>query len=266
MWSAGRRIWYGLRVAGMEGEVMGRVLVRCVLAACVLAVVASAVARVPAQFEVVERFAAALSAGNLSQVRTLLLTEAVLTERDLVLRSAAGTEVHARLRELYLQSARLEVTFESAAAGGAVIVTRERLWLDDMPETLVPLRSTVAYVVDDGRLLSINRMLDADQRHILLQEAIVGAWHAPNVVFNIHADGTYDIEYRRRPYDSGAYTIERDVMRLVSGEQTAACRPGDVGLWRVSFATPDRHMLERIEELCSDRRTRHALWLTRITE
>ena len=266
MWSTRRTIWHGLRVAGMEGEVMGRVLVRCVLAACVLAVLASAVARVPAQFEVVERFAAGVSAGNILQVRLVLPTEAVLTEHDLFLRSVAGTAAHARLRELVAQGARLEVSFESASADGALIVTRERLWLDDTPEALVPLRSTVAYVVDGGRLLSITRVLDADQRDVLLREAIVGAWRYAMYVFDYRADGTYEIEAGTRPYDSGAYTVEGGVMRVVSDEHTMACRPGDEGLWWVAFTSTDRHTLERIEDMCGAGRAGPTLHLTRITE
>ncbi len=239
---------------------MGRVLRRSVVAACLLAVGASALAGPPAQFEVVERFAAGLSAGNILQVRLVLPTEAVLTEHDLFLRSVAGTAAHARLRELVARGARLEVAFASASAEGALIVTRERLWLDDMLEALVPLRSTVAYVVDGGRLLSITRVLDADQRDILLREAIVGAWRFPGWVITYRADGTYALDLGTRPYDSGAYAIEGGVMRLVSGEKTADCRPGDVGLWRVSFTTPDRHMLEMIEEMCVERRGDAAHW------
>ncbi len=245
---------------------MGRVLARCLLTAWVLAVVASALAGPPAQFEVVERFAARLSAGSFMQLRTLLPSELSMVEHGLFLESTAGPAAHARLRALGAQGARLEVSFESASADGALIVTREQLWLDDMPEGLVPLRSTVAYVVDGVRLLSITRVLDADQRDVLMREAFVGDWRQAGLVYRMHADGTYDVEEHGRPYDGGVYTIEGGVMRIVSDERTVACQPGDVGRWRLSFTNLDRHMLERIEEMCSCGRAGAAVYRSRMTE
>ncbi len=245
---------------------MGRILVLRALAACLLAVIASAVAGVPAQFEVVERFAARLSAGSFMHLRMLLPSELSIIEHDLHVASTAGHTAHARLRELVTQGARLGVSFESASADGALIVTREEMWLDDMPEALVPLRSTVAYVVDGGRLRSITRVLDADQRDVLMREAFLGVWRHAGLVFRIHADGSYAVEEHGRPYDHGIYTIEGGVMRMVSDELTVACQPGDVGLWWLSFTDHDRHMLERIEEMCSCGRAGPAVYGLRMTE
>ena len=183
-----------------RGLVMRRVMVRFLLAVGVPAVGALALAGAPAQFEAVERFAARLSEGNVLQLRTLLPTEVVLTEHDLSLRSAVGPAAHARLPELVAEGARLEVSFEFASVDRSVIVTRERMWLDDMPESLVPLRSTGVYLVDGGRVLSITRVLDADQHDVLMREAIVGDWAYGVYILSFHADGTYELVSFARPY------------------------------------------------------------------
>jgi len=156
--------------------------------------------------------------------------------------------------------------FESASADGAVIVTRERMWLDEMPESLLPLRSTGVYLVEGERVLSITRVLDADQRDALMSEAVVGDWRSSGFVFRMHAYGGYDLVQGTRPHDSGEYTIEAGVMRVVSDEQTTVGRPGDVGLWRVSFANPDRHMIEKIEDMCAGGRHGPTVHLWRMTE
>ena len=230
---------------------MRRVVVRCGLALGVVAVCAQAWAGVPAQFEVVEQFAARLSAGSLGRVQGVLASGVVLTEHELFVQSVAGPEAGARLRELINQGARLEVAFESASAGGAVIVTREEMWLDDVPEHLLPLRSTGVYVVDGGRVHGITRLLDADQRDALMREAVVGNWlTSTGYSKRLRADGTYDIASGAHAWDSGRYTIEAGVVRIVSGEETVYCRPGDVGLWRYVFTSHDRIDAERLEDMC----------------
>ena len=245
---------------------MRRFVVRCLLALGVVAVCAQAWAGAPAQFEVVEQFAAQLSAGFLGRVRDVLATGVVHTEHELFVRSLAGPEVNARLRELINQGARLEVAFESASAGGAVIVTREEMWLDDTPEDLLPLRSTTVYVVDGGRVHSITRFLDADQRDALMRAAIVGDWRFPcGMVFSLHADGTYGIVQSGRPWDSGDYAIEGGVVQWVSDEQTEVCQPGHEGVWRLDFSSSERVTFDRIEEPCSARSIR-TLRLVRIAE
>ena len=240
-------------------------MVRCLVAAFVLAVCAQAVAGAPAQFEVVEQFAARLSAGNVLRVRGVLSAEAVLVEHDVFVTVAVGPQVVARLRAWIAEGARLEVSFESASAGGAVIVTREQMWLDALQEHLLPLRSTTVYVVDGGRVHGITRFLDADQRDALMLEAVVGDWRRSVYVFSYRADGTYGIVQSGRPWDSGEYSIEGGVMRVVSNEQAQACQAGDAGVWRLSFADPDRHTLNLIEDMCVAREG-PMLMLNRITE
>jgi hypothetical protein len=245
---------------------MRRVVVRCVLALGVVAVCAQAWAGVPVQFEVVERFAAQLSAGRLVQVQGVLSSGVVLAEHELFVEVVTGPAVSARLRELINRGVRLEVAFESASAGGAVIVTREEMWLDDMPENLLPLRSTGVYVVDGGRVHGITRLLDTDQRDALMRQAIVGDWRCPGgLVFSLHADGTYDIVERGRPWDSGDYAIEGAVVKWVSDEQTEVCRTGDEGVWQMAYSSYERVTLDRIEEPCSARSV-PILRLVRVTE
>ena len=245
---------------------MRRVVVRYVLALGVVAVCAQAWAGVPAQFEVVERFVAQLSAGRLVQVRGVLSSAVVLAEHELFVEVVTGPAVSARLRELINQGVRLEVVFESASAGGAVIVTREEMWLDGMPEHMLPLRSTTVYVVDGGRVHSITRFLDADQRDALMRAAIVGDWRFPcGMVFSLHADGTYGIVQSGRPWDSGDYAIEGGVVQWVSDEQTEVCQPGHEGVWRLDFSSSERVTFDRIEEPCSARSIR-TLRLVRIAE
>ena len=72
---------------------------------------------------------------------------------------------------------RLEVEFGASASGGDVIITRERRWVGEAAEESTPLQSTGMYVLDGDRILSITRVLDADQRHAasrLMREALVG--------------------------------------------------------------------------------------------
>lgn len=233
---------------------MNRGMVRCLLAVVVLAVCMQASAAAPAQFAVVEQFAARLSAGWLTQVRNLLSTDVFLAEHDLTVRVAVGPEAHARFRAMVAEGARLEVTFESASADGAVIVTREQMWLDDAPEHVMPLRSTGVYVVDGGRIHSITRVLGADQRDTLMREAVVGAWRFEGTyVLSYRADGTYDIERNERPFDSGDYTVEGGVLRIVSNEQAQACQPGHVGTWWLAFTDLDLHTINKIEDMCAPR-------------
>ena len=147
-----------------------------------------------------------------------------------------------------------------------MIVTREQMWLDDMPENMVPLRSTGVYVVDGGRIHSITRFLDADQRDALMREAVVGDWRNPASTFHLRAGGTYDLVTGTRPSDSGRYTIEGGVLRVVSDEQTVHCQPGDAGPWRLSFTSDERFSAARIEDMCEGTRTSPTVDWRRVTE
>ena len=93
---------------------MGRVGVRFLLAVGVLAVCAQALAGAPAQFEVVERFAARLSEGR-AQLQDVLSTEAVLVEHDQFVQVAVGPAANVRFRAWVADGVRLEVSFESAS-------------------------------------------------------------------------------------------------------------------------------------------------------
>jgi len=240
---------------------MGRVVVRCLLAAGMWVACAQAWANVPAQFEVVERFAGRLSDGNLMQLQEMLSAEVVLSEHDLFVRVAVGSAARQRFRAWIAEGARLEVSFESASADGALIVTREEMWLDGMPEIMLPVRSTSVYVVDGGRVHGITRVMVADQRDALMREAVVGEWRLGVDVLSYRADGSYEVTASGRAWDSGAYTIEGGVARFASNDQTGRCEPGDVGVWWLYFADPDRHTLEKIEDSCRARGGGRLRWL-----
>ncbi|MFU8888595.1 MAG: hypothetical protein ACNA8N_08360 [Trueperaceae bacterium] len=228
-------------------------MVRFLLAAGVMSVCAQALAEAPAQFEVVEQFAARLSAGNLLRLRGVLSTDVVLVEHEAFVSVMAGQQVDARLRAWIAEGARLEVSFEFASADGAMIVTQEEMWLEGMPEQLLPLRSTGVYVVDGGRVRSVTRLLEGGQRDALMRDAIVGDWLTGGYVFSYHADGAYAIAQWGRPWDGGEFTIEGGVVRVVSDERSEFCEAGEVGLWSLSFAGPDRHTIVRIEDVCAAR-------------
>jgi len=244
---------------------MRRVVIRCLLAVGVLLVCAQAWANAPEQFEVVESFAARLSAGDLLQLRRVLSNEVVLVEHDAFVTVAVGPQAHARFRAWIAEGVRLEVAFESVLADGSLIVTAEQMWRDDVPEHLLPLRSTGVYVVDGGHVQGITRYLDADQLDAVMREAIFGDWRHSGYVFSYHPDGTYGILQSGRAWDSGDYTVEGGVMRVVSDERAQACQAGDVGVWTLSFASPDRHTLDKIEDMCLAR-VGPMLTLYRITD
>ena len=219
---------------------------------------AQAWAGAPAQFEVVERFAAQLSAGRLVQVQGVLSSGVVLAEHELFVQAVAGPAVSARLRELINQGARLEVAFESASAGGAVIVTREEMWLDDMPEHLLPLRSTGVYVVDGGRVHSITRLLDADQRDVLMREAVVGGWGCGWYFWDVSSDGTYALLARASGdrVDSGRFEVVDGVLHMISDEASTICAAGDTLRAAISFSftvAGEGFFFREIDDACGSR-------------
>lgn len=115
-----------------------------------------------------------------------------------------------RLYALIDAGARLEANFPAAESDGDVIITRQRMGLDDTHEAPTPLRSTDVYVLDGDRILSITRVPDADQRHAMMREALVGPWQ----VFRGRHEG--GVRYR--------WPVPRPVVLVASGEE-AELRP-----------------------------------------
>jgi len=227
----------------------------------ILVVGACAFAEAPAQFQVVERYVALLSEGNQADLRSLFAPRTVFAEHDLLwsveVSPAIGEAVSNRVRAMVAAGVRLEVELVAVESDGAVLVTRERMWGETIPEVLAPLRATAVYVVLGERIVSITRVLDADQRDVLVREAVIGTW-GPAAALRFEADGTYRLAHSLaglddRSWDSGTYRVEGGVLTFVSGADTYACRPGDVGSWWVRFDAADWLALAQIEERCTRR-------------
>jgi limonene-1,2-epoxide hydrolase len=223
----------------------------------VMGAVAFADAPVPAQFEVVKRFAALLSQGDHLAIREVLAPERVFAVHDLYWSVASGPAVSAQVRAMVAAGVRLEVELEAFAADGTVLVTRERMWGDEVPESLAPLRSTGVYVMDGEQILSITRVLDGDQRDVLMREAIIGRWTGLRA-FRFDADGTAlssttVTTLDDAPDDVGHFVIEGGVMTVVSDDASDICDPGDVGTWRLRFDSADRLTWIAVEDTCARR-------------
>lgn len=232
---------------------MRRIGIRFLHAVAVLAVCAQALASAPAEYGVVEQFATRLSEGYMTQFHELLSSAVVLVEHGPFVEVAVGPEARTRFRAWVAEGVRLEVSYEAASVDGAVIMTREQMWRDDMPEHLVPMRSTGVYVVNGGRIHSITRFLDADQRDDLMLDAIVGDWRWSVLLFSFNADGTYGVTQSGLPWDSGDFSVEGGALKFVSNDQSLNCPQGDVGTWWMSFTDAERCTLTKIEDMCAAR-------------
>ena len=224
-----------------------------------LAVHASALAeeQAPPQFAAVERFVAMVNDGAKAPLRLMFSRGVTYAEHALVWREEHGTATLPGLYALIDAGARLEVELQAAVSGGDVIITRERTWVDGSVDALTPLRSTGVYVVDGDRILSITRVLDADQRHALMREALVGTWDVEFEPTWLEHDAEGGFSYwhmegsERAVIDSGRSTIEGDLWTIVRDEGTLVCDPGDVIVFRLRFATPDTAVLSVVEDTCA---------------
>jgi hypothetical protein len=240
---------------------MARWAVRQAFVIGVLVACACALAEAPSQFRVVERYAALLSEGDQAGLRSLFAPSAVVAEYDLFwaveVNPAIGEVVSSRVRAMASAGVRLEVELAAVEGDGAVLVTRERMWGESVPEVLAPLRATAVYVVLGERIVSITRVLDADQRGEMVREAVIGTW-GPSAAMRFEADGTYRFAHSvagldERAWDSGSYRVEGGGITFVSGADTYSCRPGDVGSWWLRFDAEDWLAIGGIEEGCSAR-------------
>jgi len=231
---------------------LARVVVAAVLA---LPALSLAQAQSPAQFEVIERYAALVNDGAKAPLRVMFSHGVTHAELGLYWNEERGTAALPALFALIDGGARLEVEFHAAASAGDVIITRERMWVDGAAEALTPLRSTGVYVVDGDRILSVTRVVDADQREVLMREALVGRWQMHTVRLEYDADGGYRFwresgERVTESLDSGGFVIEGGVHTFVRVDATQVCEPGDVGVWRVRFVTQDTIDVVGIDDMC----------------
>jgi len=225
-----------------------------------------------AQFEVVERFVEALSAGETLAAREFLSPATTWVEYDAYPRLAATRlEVAQRVAELIRTGVRLEAELVGVHAGGMVLVTHERMWADFVPEELAPLRSVTMYVVERGVLTSVNRVLAPEQRDALaVQELVRGTWPCGRWSWRYEADGRYHATPVRDPaselVDSGSFTFTDGVLTFVSSEDSRVCDPGDAGSYHVRFLDADRFELKQIDEACLRRAPRGVQFVFTRTE
>ena len=260
MWS-GRRAWLTSTIDRLvEGEmcVMPRMVLACSFMVALLSVSAlsAAQAQPPAQFEVIEHYATLVSGGAKAPLRLMFSRDVSYAEHALFWSEERGTAALPPLYALIDAGARLEVDFHAAESGGDVIITRERLWLDGAAEALTPLRSTGVYVLDGDRILSITRVLDAEQGHALMREVLVGTWQAFGGITRIEFDA--DGLFRYGPLrgsegdilQSGTYVFEGELVTTVRDDATQACVPGDVAVFRIRFAASDSVVMTVVEDTC----------------
>ncbi len=237
---------------------MGPRVVRYAMAVVMLSVSAHALSEAPPQFETVERYASIVTEGGslaTTALTSVLAADMAFAEYALHWSDHRATAAHAHIWTMLDTNVRLEVAFEAALAGGSVVVTRERMWGDDVPEALAPLHSTVVYVVAGERIQSITRVLDTEQRDVLMREALIGTWYAGGGVMRFDADGSYRFAGSRSllesaPLDSGTYAIEDGTWRVVSDDTTSICQPADEGVWLVHVTTADTFELVEVDEMC----------------
>ena len=216
---------------------------------------------VPPQVRLIERYAAALSAGDVPGALATLTSDVVLEEHDLTRRVAIGMRaVQDRLWALVLDGAVLEIESTLVLDEGRVVVTAEAMVLDEAPEEGMPLRSTGIYVIEGGLLASITRWLHPVDRDAFAAQALVGTWRGGDrgLVVRFDADGTFQSGFSRAqvaeaPRDAGSYRLERSVLTWSSDDATVMCAAGDEGAHHVRFLDADTIEWQMLGEACLER-------------
>jgi len=211
----------------------------------------------------VERFVAALDAGDATAARACLAPTATLSTLDLTWRSWQGVDAVAlRLEALVAAAAHVESEPLALLGEGAVLFTRDLLWADGVPEGLAPYRYTGLYVVHGDRIASLTWLLAAEQRDALTAAWLVGTWRWREAAFYFQFDG--DGGYRadsgplqrdgQEPQDAGAFRVDGGVLTIVSGPDARFCCPGQTGRYRLHFGDDDRLLLELLDDACVTRK------------
>lgn len=200
----------------------------------------------PEAHQVVEGFIAALSAGDPGGARGLLAASLTWAEYDLYWRvSTTRLEVAQRVHALVSDGVRIEAEVVAVMAGGSLVIVHERMWGDTVPETLAPLRSTTAYVVEAGQVVGISRVLVSQQRDAFARHAIVGVWTRDGTFVRHDGDGNYrtfadhDDLLADVPHDSGTYTVAGGIFTYVSDDASTYCEPGDRSPMRLQMIDAD---------------------------
>ncbi len=189
----------------------------------------------PAAQQVVERFTEALTTGDTASVIGLLALSGTWSEHDLYWRTSTGRDLQNRAYELVRAGVRLEADVVAVVGDGQVVIARERMWGDFVPEGMAPLRSTTMYVVEAGWVVGITRVLSPEQRDALVLAAVADSTWSDgfgNVVHRFAADGTYrnfeGLEAMRSEnhFFSGTHGVEHGVFTWVADADSHVCSPG----------------------------------------
>lgn len=232
-----------------------RAVAAFVLALSVLAV--GAAQEPPTAQQVVERFTEALSTGNTATAFGYLALSGSWSENDLYWRTSTGRDLQIRAYELVRGGVKLETDVVAVVGDGQVVIARERMWGDFVPEGMAPLRSTTMYVVEAGWVVGITRVLSPEQRDALLLASLAdSAWGDGfgNVYHRFGADGAYrnfeSLEDMRadRHLFSGTYAVEHGVLTFVADARTHVCNPGERLVMRVRLVDEDTSIGVRVRE------------------
>ncbi len=235
---------------------------------------AQALAERPPQARLIERFVAALSAGDVPGALSTLTSDVVLEEHGLTRRLASGTRaVQDRLWALVLDGAVTEIEQLHVLEGGRIVITVERVWSDDTPEGLAPLRLTGIYVIEGELLASIGWWLDPADRDALMAPALVGTWRGGDrgLVVRFDADGTFrsgfsEAQVAEAPRDGGRFELERSLLTWSSDDTTVMCTPADEGTHHLRFLDADTIEWQMIGEACLERYMGTRARLVRLAE
>jgi limonene-1,2-epoxide hydrolase len=207
----------------------------------------------------VARFAEALDAGDAGAARACFAPTANVAVLDLAWRSwQGGDAVTARIDALIASGAHLASEPLAVMGEGAVVLTRDLLWADDLPDGLAPFRYTGIYVVDGDRIASLTWLLAAEQRDALAAAWLVGTWRwrEASFYFRFDPDGAYRADSGpigrdgREPQDVGTFDVVGGVLTIVSGPEARYCCPGQTGRYRLHFGDADRLLLELVDDAC----------------
>lgn len=232
----------------------------CFLAVCalafVLAVPAAARDGAPAGFAVVEAFFAAINDGDVPGAIGLLDPDAIGLE-------IAGEEVTLEttwqfrtwMNDLIAAGAHIDTEFLAIHGDGSVIVTLEHTRADTIPSHLEPLQSTGMYVVREGRLAALTRVMHSAQRDALLSTLFVGQWRCHWYAWDVSSDGAYELAFLSDGTiaDSGSFDVVDGVAHMISDEGSSVCSAGDVATWTLAFSGHDVLLLRILADECEPR-------------
>lgn len=237
---------------------MKRIL--CVLAVCALvlvfAVPAAARDGAPVGFAVVEAFYAAINDGDVGSAITLLDPDAVGLEigaEEMVLETS--WQFRTWMNGLIADGTHIDTEFRDVIGDGSVIVTLEHTRADTIPSDLGPLQFTGMYVVREGRLAALTRLMYSAQRDALLSTLFAGQWRCGWYDWDVSSDGAYALTFLSDGTiaDSGSFHVVDGVAHMISDEGSSVCGAGDVATWALAFSGHDLMLVRILADACEPR-------------